>query len=69
MCERHEVESMRERQLIADGGIKNCFQQASETVWKEVGKATEKAVLLLVRAAEKAAGERGVPWKSRFPNI
>lgn len=29
---------MRERQLIADGGIKNCFQQASETVWKEVGK-------------------------------
>lgn len=53
---------MRERQLIADGGIKSCFQQASKTAWKEVGRrAPEKAVLLLVRAAEKAEGESGVP--------
>lgn len=57
-----ELENMRERQLIADGGIKSCFQQASKTAWKEVGRrAPEKAVLLLVRAAEKAEGESGVP--------
>lgn len=46
-------------------GIKNCFQQASKPP-KLYGKrrerrAAEKATLLLVRAAEKGAEERGVP--------
>lgn len=50
-------------------GIKNCFQQASKTIWKEEGRATEKATLPLVRTAEKGAEESGVPWKTRFPCI
>lgn len=68
-----DLAGIAERQLIAGRGLKRCFCQASETVWKEVGRKgcreTSETILPLVRAAEKRSRGEECSLKRRFLDV